>query len=234
MICNLANQNENNNIDGGFKGSPLIENNIDDVVKGSPLKERIYRFKFSNNIVELLIYFAKLHEFDNRNDFKEAWKKWYELNKDELEREEQHIINLGYTGNVEEKMYKAARYYFRKKETKSEDIQDKDIQDKDIQDKDIQDKDILTKTNKKRQYILLTQDILIAMDNHIKSNINNDNYKPATGFDDFCKTNKILVATESLGLKKYNLKKDAISCKIKKTYKNRYYLIAKQNNSELS
>ena len=34
-----------------------------------------YRFKFSVEFSELLNNFAKIHQYDERKDFKEEWKK---------------------------------------------------------------------------------------------------------------------------------------------------------------
>ena len=76
---------------------------------------KIHRYNFNKEIMELLSNFAKIHKYDTRKDYQEAWKKWYMEHMDELQREGQRIINLGYIGDIEEKMYKAARYYFRKK-----------------------------------------------------------------------------------------------------------------------
>ena len=78
---------------------------------------QIFRFKFNQDTINILTYFAKLHQYDSRNDYKEAWKVWYKSNNDILQKEADRITELGYTGNIEDKMYKAARYYFRKKKT---------------------------------------------------------------------------------------------------------------------
>jgi len=190
-----------------------------EIVDSNSREKRIYRFKFNPEIIDLLTYFAKLHQYDNRKDFKDAWKKWYELNRDILERETRRVIELGYTGDVEDKMYKATRYYFRKKcgiggETASND----DKSDISVA--------VAETPSKRRQYVTLSHDIIDAMDTHIKTNMKNADYKPALGFDDFCKNNMVIVATEKLTLENnHNFKKDYISSKIKKTYKNRYYLV---------
>ena len=76
-----------------------------------------------------------------------------------------------------------------------------------------------------RKYLPIGREILDAMDEHIKTNIANSDYTPAKGFDDFCKNHAILLATEILSLKeKGETDKNYISSKIKKTYKNRYYI----------
>jgi hypothetical protein len=36
----------------------------------------IFRFKFKDEFTGELYKFAKIHQYDHRKDFKEAWKKW--------------------------------------------------------------------------------------------------------------------------------------------------------------
>lgn len=178
----------------------------------SKFEKKIFRFKFSKDIVDMLIYFGKLHQYDNRHDYKDEWKRWYQNNSDILQKEERRLIELGFIGTVEDKMYKAGRYYFRKIEDNSTNVQDNKSQE--------------SVENKKRQYISLSRNILNAMDNHIITNINNNNYTPSSGLDKFSKQNTIILASETLYLENNSaLKKDEIYLKIKKTYKNRYYLI---------
>ena len=69
-----------------------------------------------------------------------------------------------------------------------------------------------------RKYVPIGREILEAMDEHIKTNIENSDYTPAKGFDDFCKSHAILLATEILSLKeKGETNKIYISSKIKKS-----------------
>ena len=78
----------------------------------------IYRFKFDDSFVDILNTFSKVHQYDSRTDFKEAWKLWLEENNDAVETESRRLINSGYEGDIIDKMFKSARYYFRKKRTK--------------------------------------------------------------------------------------------------------------------
>jgi len=64
------------------------------------------------------------------------------------------------------------------------------------------------------------------MDDHIKYNINDKNYKPSEGFDKFCKDNVDLLKEEINMLCKNGFTDSfEIEKKFKKTYKNRYFLI---------
>ena len=115
--------------------------------------------------IEELYKFSKIHQYDERKDFKEAWNVWIEENNEIIELETRRLINLGYDGDVLDKMFKSARYYFRKKSTeKKEPV-------------------------KRRNYCGVLKELIESMDNHIKNNINSDDYKPSAGFDDFCKNN---------------------------------------------
>ena len=79
--------------------------------------DKIYRFKFSDGIVEILDNFSKLHKHTCQKEYKEKWEQWLIENKEEIDKESERLLALGYEGNIKEKMYKSARYYFRKKST---------------------------------------------------------------------------------------------------------------------
>ena len=168
----------------------------------------IYRFKLSNDITEMVTSFAKIHQFDDRKTYKESWLDWCNENNEELNREVRRLTDLGYEGDVLDKMYKAGRYYFRTKNLKEK-----------------------KEPKKRRAYISMNSEMLEAMDEHIKQNANNDDYSPASGFDNFCETNKNLLAEEVTRIctDVENVTAKMLSKKIKKTYKNRYYLYSKQN-----
>jgi len=167
-------------------------------------QNQVYRFKFTPEIVTMLYDFGKLHQHVERKTYKEKWEDWLKANNEILEREERRLSDMGYTGDVAEKMYKSARYYFRTKSI------------------------VKTEPKDRRKYVAANMDIIVLMDEHIKDNINSSNYRPATGYDDFCKTSTNAIAeaiNEFLqeGLTDVN----EIQNKIKKTYKNRYFQFIK-------
>jgi hypothetical protein len=187
----------------------LIENREDrmeDAVSKSS-NVAIYRFKFTKDFMEELYIFSKIHQYDERNDFKEAWKLWTEDNEEIINNEIKYLIDLKYDGDIMDKMFKSARYYFRKKSTEKKE------------------------PKKRRQYISVARDLLDAMDCHIEENIHNDNYQPKTGFILFCKANEILLKETITKIYEEGVKDiELIQDKIKKTYKNRYFKQTKQNN----
>jgi len=162
----------------------------------------IYRYKFTDEIIIEIHNFAKIHQFDERKDFKDAWNNWIIENDSLISTEVQRLIELGYEGDVIDKMYKSARYYFRKKNTEKKE------------------------PSKRRNYIGLQKELLESMDNHIKNNIKNEDYKPSIGFDNFCKENLNLLKIEINKLIHFNITDtQEIKNKIKKTYKNRYFMV---------
>jgi hypothetical protein len=177
------------------------ENKSDDNINVN-INVNIYRYKFTDNFTNELYKFSKIHQYDHRKDFKEAWEIWVE-DTDELVTEEvRRLTNLGYDGNILDKMYKSARYYFRKKSTEKKAPQ------------------------KRREYHSVQKDLLETMDEHIKTNINVANYKPSEGFDKFCNENIDLLKEEVNILCRNGFTNSVeIKNKIKKTYKNRYFLI---------
>lgn len=171
------------------------ETNIDDNIN-------IYRYKFTNEFTNELYKFSKIHQYDHRKDFKEAWEIWIDDNSNLVDDEVRRLTNLGYNGDIIDKMFKSARYYFRKKSTeKKEPV-------------------------KRRIYVGSQKDLLEAMDNHIKSNISSREFKPADGFDEFCKQNIDILKDQVNQLIRSGITdSNELKSKIKKTYKNRYFLI---------
>ena len=49
-------------------------------------KINVYRFKFTDKVTESITQFAKIHQFDDRHDYKEAWNEWLE-NEDLVDSE---------------------------------------------------------------------------------------------------------------------------------------------------
>jgi len=162
----------------------------------------IFRYKFTDDFTSEMFKFSKIHQHDHRKDFKEAWNIWVEENENIIADEVRRLENLGYEGDILDKMFKSARYYFRKKSTeKKEPIQ-------------------------RRNYLGVQKVLLDAMDEHIQSKINLKDYKPSDGFVEFCKSYMELLKDEVKNLCKNGLNDtNEIKNKIKKTYKNRYFLL---------
>ena len=70
----------------------------------------VYRFNFDNTIVNALKSFSKTHQYDDIDTYKEAWKLWVDENKESIDREGERLENLGYKGNVVDKLYNCLLY----------------------------------------------------------------------------------------------------------------------------
>ena len=167
---------------------------------------QVYRFKLAPSVQDSVTSFAKVHRYDDRKTYKEAWLEWCDENTNMITNEEQRLMSLGYEGEVIDKMYKAGRYYFRTKKN------DKD-----------------KKAKKRRAYVNMDSVILDAMDDHIANNIEDDDYTPAGGYDKFVEQNQTVLMDEIKRLlqEENTLNAKDISLKVKKTYKNRYYLYSR-------
>lgn len=187
--------------------------------QSNEIQIQTFRFKFGQEFTEYMSHFAKIHQYDDRKSFKEAWTKWTEEEHINalINDENKHLLNQGYVGDVSDKMFKSARYYYRKK---------KDTHD------------IIPR----KEYIGLTSTIIEVMDIHIKSQFlentkkNNENkiitnVSPANAFLDFINTNQSIIQDESVILSKKE-NNSYFDEKIKKTYKNRYFIQSKNIQSK--
>ena len=165
-----------------------------------------FRFKFSSEFLTSLKNFSAQHKYDDPKDFKDSWDIWVETNKEDITREHSHLKGMGYNGDMSDKMYKSVRYYFKNKSSEK------------------------TKPKKRRQYVGLNRDLLDEIDEHIEA-IFKFNHKPAVAFKEFIENNeyKHLVDNEMVRLKNQDFTREDIQTKLKKTYKNRYF-IKKKNN----
>ena len=184
------------------------------------IKIQTFRFKFEDPFISQLSNFAKIHQFDDRVTFKEAWKVWCEDEEIKciMNEEIKRLYQNGYVGDIIDKMFKSARYYYRKKkETDGE-------------------------TSPRKKYVGFSSTILKAMDDHIKvqlcENIKNikcidqiqhiTNITPADAYEHFYNAcaSEIAAEIEHLNQSQDSIVNSAeINDKFKKTYKNRYYNI---------
>ena len=77
-----------------------------------------YRFKYTDELTEELAYFSKLHQYDDRKQFKEEWNIWKQKPEIDylLTTEFERLTKNGQKGDVLDKIFKSARYYYRKKD----------------------------------------------------------------------------------------------------------------------
>lgn len=166
-----------------------------------PIILKQHHFDYSEDFAELLSAFSKLHLEDNNKTFKIAWLQWKDANSDMIQTEITKMKSAGYEGDVEEKMYFSARYYYRKKAIREQ-------------------TNIATETAHRKKYKCTDKDILVQMNNHIIAYIYNTqitdvmnirNVIPSEAYSDYCE--------------KYGILEEAIT---KKNYKNLYWRITKK------
>jgi hypothetical protein len=184
------------------------------------IEVQTFRFTFSNEFKEVLARFAKVHQYDERKQFKEEWQKWTEDDeiRSMINDEIKTLSHNGFEGDALDKMFKSARYYFRKK---SDEPKEK---------------------KERKKYTGFSRGILKIMDDHITTKMNNNTKKiqnindeeiilcdisPEDCYTDFCEKNKDMILREIMSLKEKTeiLDTKEVSNKFKKTYKNRYYMI---------
>ena len=161
-----------------------------------------YRFKLSEEIIEELSYFAKIHKFDDNKTYKDAWKLWSQQKEDEINREKLRLTNMGYMGDINHKLYISARYYYKNKtNTKKQ-------------------------PTKRRKYISCDQEVISLMDEFISK----EKHKPAESYNIFMKTHskqQAIISQIQDFRENHELSDEEINDKLKKTFKNRYFLYNK-------
>jgi len=224
----------------------------------SPL---IFRFEFSKQFMDVLYQFSKIHQYDDRHSYKEAWKEWTMIDEISgmIEEETRRMVELGYLGNVEDKMFKSGRYYFRKKSGRKV-VVTCDIEDADDEASSVPGDNggggggdnsrlvhLSASSPPRRQYITMNKNTLLIMDEHIRNTYNSSSiggavggacggmlFTPARSFEDFCITHSDVVEREVCDLisknpRSMHLDNRVIAVelmlKIKKTYKNRYFMM---------
>jgi hypothetical protein len=164
----------------------------------------IYRFKFSNELMGPLTEFSNKHRFDEPELFKVYWDRWESQpqNIELINKEKDRLVSQGYGGDIHEKMYKTVRYYLKNKSLEKKE------------------------PKKRRKYITLDKDFLEKMDDHILEVAIVQDMKPAHAYNNFISLsdNMRLVEVQIKELTEKDMTELAATNKIKKTYKNRYFL----------
>ena len=167
------------------------------------MSEIIYRFKLSEELTVPMTEFANTHRFDKIPLFRESWDRWCNENREIIETEKTRLKNIGCKKDIQDKMYKSVRYYFKNKSSEK------------------------PEPKKRRQYIPLECDILETMSNHIETQAFPNNYKPEFAYNNFVSNqsyNEGLDEEIQRLQDEFQLTEIEAEKKIKKTYKNRYYL----------
>jgi hypothetical protein len=167
---------------------------------------KTYRFNFSNDFIQIIHDFSKIHQYEARVDFKESFTTWVSENQDIIDNEVLYLETKGYVGDIKSKIYKSARYYFRTKPTPPP-------------------------TNKpvvqiRKRYIGNSNGFIQLIDQHASRF---STIKPEISFNTFIELYSDDITEEITTLRQHSeftelTKDEIITTKIKKTFKNRYFL----------
>ena len=204
---------------------------------------KTYRHEFSKEFMADVSRFSKVHQYDDRHTYKSEWAKWAQQDNiaQAMDMEKRRLEENGYKGDIEDKMFKAGRYYFRKKTatpvTPSTPVTPAPHSAPD-----------LPTSQSRRPYITMSKVCIKLMDEHIRnaSTALNTEFKPSSCYSDFYQTQMASdEMTKEIGhvIEKYEKTPGAMSNitpeeltdqimdKIKKTYKNRYYKYTSSSSS---
>lgn len=87
----------------------------------------VFRHKFSEPLLEAMREFASIHRYDDLETFKEKFLEWKLDHKHLIDGELDRLQSQGYNDDINDKIFRSVRYYFRKqciKGTRSSTTQD--------------------------------------------------------------------------------------------------------------
>jgi hypothetical protein len=153
--------------------------------------------------------FSKVHQFDDRHTYKKEWMKWSQRENiaEAIEIEKRRLEENGYNGDIDDKMFKAGRYYFRKKNiaatptatptpTPTAALSNEDIAfvvlSPPPHPQSVPDLPTTTTTihPSRRPYITMSKTCIKMMDDHIRnaSSSTSTEFKPSSCYDHFYQT----------------------------------------------
>jgi len=126
----------------------------------------IFRYNLDTEFTGKLVSFAKINQHVERREYKEKWEEWIQDNKEIVDVETRRLETLGYKGDVIQKMYKSARYYFRTKESSGEPKQ-------------------------RREYISPDKEMLAKIDIFLEKEMLDPEFTPRKSFEKFSLENDV-------------------------------------------
>lgn len=171
---------------------------------------KTYRFEFSKSFINELSRFSKVHQYDERHTYKKEWSTWKSDSgiAEIMEMEKRRLEENGYIGNIEDKMFKSGRYYFRKKTATATPATPATATtpaittaiEKDDNDEDHDETPTATASDPqtpktpsassssgktRKPYITMSKPCIRMMDAHITTHSTTNQFKPSSCYDDF-------------------------------------------------
>ena len=185
-----------------------------------------YRFKYTPQFQRMLHDFASKHADLPKKEFDACFKDWCDNNRRYVTREYNHLVNQGYNRDFQQKMYLSVRYYFRNKSGKSkgngEGKGEGEGEGKEM-----------GKKKSKLKYVRLADELKILMKQHIYDN-RGINKSPKEMFGLFYNSDndeiQKFLKSETAKLQENEYSEKDILFRIKKMYKNLYFVALRNNN----
>ena len=186
---------------------------------------KTFRYKFNKDVEEKMKEFAGLHVYDSKEQLISCFSEYWEKNIDEFMMEERRLMNIGYENDVRDAMYKSIKYYHIKRVRKENESVNRPER---------------KRSNLKRRK--LNPELVSKIDNNLKYELSckKDEFKPSASFDLFMKSEEIhrIINEDYNEFKKENEeiledkteeeKNDLYIKRMKKLYKNRYFILTKK------
>lgn len=152
------------------------KSSIDILDLNSDIVLKQHHFNYSDDFADILARFATEHLEDKNKEFKAAWKMWIDDHSAEIDKETAKMKQEGYQGDVAEKMYFSARYYYRKKAIR-EQIEPANPDEK----------------TPRKKYESIDKQVLVQMNDQIvlQFQTNNKSMTPSKAFAEYCKQHSI-------------------------------------------
>lgn len=168
----------------------------------------IYRYNFTDEFKQSIKYFSTKHKDDLFGDFKIYFERWCDENKTQIEDEYQILLRNGYEGDVMDKIFKSARYYFVRKSNSKK-----------------------PEKKERKKYTCKNSNFLKVVNDHITS-IKDDHMKPSEAYKKFVEKHEVHIEdlVKSLTSDDTYDKKGA-KAKVKKIYKNKYFVLTRKNTN---
>ena len=217
------------------------DSNDEDRVDLTNVKVPVFRFKLSNNVFNTIREFSRIHQHDDRITFKESWETWSDDNKTLIDNETQRLSDIGFGSNMNEKLFRTAKYYFVKKTFNPANNANATVADAEA----VDDADVVTvvavddvtvvadladavdtnETINAKKYITISRNFLNCISGQIEQNIGNNSFTPAKGYAHFIEHFNADINHEIALIKEKtpDISNDDCNIKIKKTYKNKFY-----------
>ena len=178
-------------------------------------RTQTFRFQLGKDILALLRPFAERHALTTSEEFKRHWETWCMIHTALIDAEAARLKDQGYDGDTRGKLYRAARYYFKNSPPRLEP----------------------QRRANRCAYITLAPQLLQAMDAHLRKFVSAESAKPAALYTDFLAKRADLAPLLVTEIERMRVQggfdADKALAKIKKTYKNRYFLMTRVSPAQL-